>query len=145
MKYKKILAITLIAVLAVVLIGAASAAESGNKTNIRGFDFNIPSGYEEMKDISVRNNTTSEGNVSVTTDMIFYTDGSDIACIMVLEFNSNISDSLINDDGEKTTLKNITGVMCNGTTGDYIFKYIKGNSLIEVSSENKTIIEEMLV
>ena len=143
MNYKKIFCIVLIAVLAVIVIGTVQAADSGaTKTKIRGIDFNIPAGYTECSN-SDRDNTSLSGVIS---DMILYENKTgDIFIITVMEFDHNVSPSLIEDDGNPVTIKNVDGRLENASDGDVRFNFIKdGKYLIMIRASDKNIIEEIL-
>lgn len=139
---KKILLVFAIAILAVGMVSCASAAD-GTIENIRGIDFNIPSDFVKS-DLSVQDNET---NIA-TTDICLYTDSNnDIYSIMVIEYKSAPSDSLLKEgeDGEKTTIKNIDGYIGPDSFGDLVFKYLDGNCLVEVSAPTQDKIEEILI
>ena len=144
MKYNKILVLAMIAVLAIVLVGSVSAQSNGTKETIRGVDFNIPAGFTET-DGSVHDNVTHSGSVKATTDMVFYKNDSTIVGILVVEFDTKVNESVIEEDGVKTDINGVSGYLNQTDDGYYSFEFIKDTKIITIMSPTKELIEEVVV
>ncbi len=146
MKYKKILIIALIALIAIVLVGSVQAQSDVTKTTIRGIDFNVPNDFEVY---SCDLDSVSDTGLSTTDTYIYKDSNNDISSIMVIEFNdANGLDHLLNeqDDGEKTTINGHEGYLSDDdVTGGVLFKYIDGKCLVEVSAQSMTQLEKIII
>lgn len=140
MKNKKILVLALIVLLAVVAIGSVSAAEN---TTIRGINFTIPDGFQET-DNSIHDNVSTEGGLKSITDMVFYQNESDLVGIMVLEFETPVNESVINDSGEKTNINGVDGYLKQDDDGYCSFVYIKDKCIVTIMGTNQDIIKEFV-
>lgn len=140
---KKILA--LLGILAVVMVGCAYAADTSdnNTVTVSGFNFTIPDGLSENADEAIINESDSEDGNNYVTNSRTFEDDEHFLVISVATYEQNITDDLISDLGDKTTIGNATGYY--DEMGFFaMFSYVQDGSVVFLTSNDKNILEEAL-
>ena len=130
---------------AVVMIGCAYAADSSdsNVVEVSGINFTVPEGFtEDVSDEMVNESGSDDGYTYITNSKSFESDDH-ILLISVATYDQNITDDIIKDIGEKTTINNVTGYL--GDMGFLaLFSYIQDNNVVVITVDDADIIEEVL-
>ena len=148
---RKILAILGILVLAVSvsavsafglddLVGGSSEAQN---VTIDGFEFPIPSGFEENVTLDVVDEKASVGGVDYTyCQKAFENDNGDIVSILVADYGEyEVNDEVVSVmGGEKTTINGIEGYISENE-GIHIFAYPKEDKLVVITADNENDID----
>ena len=141
MNFKRVLVIAIM-VLFAICIASSVQAEDGEIIHIGDLDFNIPAGFEKSE-FCDENNVSKVNGIETVSNTLIYSGPDGLISIMTIDYNDEVFEELIND-GEKSTMKDIDGYMFK-ENGEYIFKYIHNDTLVEVSAPNKELIESILV
>lgn len=136
---KKVLIV--LSLFAVVMIGCAYAAD--DTVEIAGINFTVPEGFtEDVSDEIVNESGSDDGYNYVTNSKSFESDGH-FLLLSVATYEDNITDDIIKDMGEKTTIGNVTGYL--GDMGFLaLFSYIQDDNVVVITADDKDIIEEVL-
>ena len=148
--------ITLLAILiAVTNISAVSAFDFGslfgsdeNKTvNINGMNFNVSGGFQENTTNAAQEAKAAleKQGLNVTTK-IYMKDSKAVGFYVSNYTNLGLSSDqvLSSFNGSSTTIKNITGFM-REDEGAYIFSYTKDGCVIFIISNDKNLINDVLI
>lgn len=116
----------------------------GNLT-IQGFNYTIPTGYEEqvdMQSIGVEDNE-SEGYY-YTTDV--FTKGDDQIIITVTYSDENITadDFTFTGNPDNTTISGIAGYSEEKDDGSYAFTYFEDGYMIGITAPDEATVEKLL-
>ena len=138
---KKMFAI--LGILAVVMIGCAYAAETAT---ISGENFTVPDGFKENVGDAVVNESFSEDGYKYVINAKTFENDNQSILIDVFDYDDNITDDMLKDLGNQTTINNITGSYVD-TGVVNVFSYIKDNKLVTITAINDfdgKLIEEVL-
>ena len=130
---------------AVLMIGCAYASDSSdsNVVEISGVNFTIPEGFTEDVSEAVVNESGSDDGYNYVTNSKSFEDDEHVILISVATYDESITDDIIKDIGEKTTINNVTGYL--GDMGFLaIFSYLQDNNVVVITADDKDIIEEVL-
>lgn len=127
----------------VVMIGCAYATDSADNTvTISDVNFTIPDGFTEDVSEAIVNETDSEDGNNYVTDGKTFENGDNYLLISVSEYEQPVTEDIIKDLGEKTTINNnVTGYFEDlGLLS--LFTYIQDGKVVVVTSNDKNIIME---
>ena len=143
---KKIFAVLI--ALAVVMIGCAYATDSTDSSNnntvtISGMNFTIPDGFSEDISEGVVNESGSDDGYNYVSSSKSFESEDGAVVITVATYDQNMTDDIIDDIGQKTTIGNVTGY--GEDMGIFsIFSYVQGDKVVAISANNRQIIEDVL-
>lgn len=141
---KRIFAV--LGIFAIVMIGCAYAAEpadslDNNTVTISDVNFTIPEGLTENLDEAVVNESNSDDGYNYVTNTRSFENEDHLLLISVNDYEQNITDDLIKDVGEKTTINNVTGYFEDmGFLA--LFTYIQDGKVVVITADDKDIVEE---
>ena len=135
-------ALIVLSLFAVVMIGCAYAAD--DTVEIAGINFTVPEGFtEDVSDEIVNESGSDDGYNYVTNSKSFETDDH-LLLISVATYDENITDDIIKDIGEKTTINNVTGYL--GDMGFLaLFSYVQDNNVVVITTDDADIIEDVVI
>lgn len=134
---------TSLAILAVVMIGCAYAADS---ITISDVNFTIPDGFTEDTDEAIINESDSEDGQNYIVNAKTFEKDDQYIIIDVLEYEQNATDDMINDVGDNTTIKNVTGYYSDNYIVK-IFSYIQDGKVVYITTcndDDNKLLEEVL-
>lgn len=156
MQKRSILFIGFLAMLAIVVVGSASAFDLGSllgdsssdgpqTVTIEGINFTIPEGYKEADNSSFENETASVGSLTYTMNGKTFENGSDAFAILIADYGDyNVTEDILQQIAdEKATYAGQDGYVKvdNGFT---VFSYIVDGDLVSISTSDDSVIEEIL-
>ena len=156
MQKRSILFIGFLAMLAIVVVGSASAFDLGSllgdssddgpqTVTIEGINFTIPEGYKEADNSSFENETASVGSLTYTMNGKTYENGSDAFAILIADYGDyNVTEDILQQIAdEKATYGGQDGYVKvdNGFT---VFSYIVDGDLVSISTSDDSVIDEIL-
>ncbi len=137
---KKILII--LSLFAVVTIGCAYAAD--NTVEISGVNFTIPEGFTEDVSEEVVNESGSDDGYNYITNSKSFETGDHRLSISVATYGQNVTEDIIKDVGEKTTINNVTGYL--GDMGFLaVFSYVQDDNVVVITTDDADIIKDVLI
>lgn len=126
---------------AVLMIGCAYAAD--NTVEISGVNFTVPEGFTEDVSETIINESGSDDGYNYITNSKTFENDDHLLLISVATYDENITDDIIKDIGEKTTLNNVTGYL--GDMGFIaLFSYVQDNKVVAITTDDSKIIEDVL-
>lgn len=142
---KKIFA--LLAIFLIAIVGCAYAADSDSSNNntvtISGVNFTIPEGLTENVTETLVNESGSDDGYNYVTDQKTFEDDENLLVISVSTYEQNITDDLVKDVGDKTTINNITGYSQDlGFLA--LFAYVQDGKVVVLTANDMNLIEEAL-
>ena len=127
---------------AVVMIGCAYASD--NTVEISGVNFTVPEGFTEDVSGEVVNESGSDDGYNYITNSKSFTTDDHRFSVSVATYDQNITEDIIKDIGEKTTINNVTGYL--GDMGFLaVFSYVQDDNVVVITTDDADIIEEVLV
>lgn len=140
--------IAILSIIAITMIGCAYAADSTDSLNkntitMDGMNFTIPEGFTEDVEDALVNETGSEEGFTFVTNSRTFEKNDDFFIISVSIYDKNLPEDYMDVFGEKTTVNNVSGYYDDFNFLS-LFSYTDGNKLIIVSSNEKSLIEEVL-
>lgn len=145
MRKIQIISIIFLIILAIILINSVSADDDiENKISIDGIEFNIPDDFKENETQRIINET-NDNNSYITNSQTFIND-EDYFIIKILRFSDfevdeHFAESLAD---EEITINNITGFIIKNNN-DYLFDYADGDKLIVINTNDKDVLEDILI
>lgn len=127
----------------VAMIGCAYATDSADNTvTISDVNFTIPDGFTEDVSEAIVNETDSEDGTNYVTNGKTFENGDNYLLISVSEYEQPVTEDIIKDLGEKTTINNnVTGYFEDlGLLS--LFTYIQDGKVVVVTSNDKNVIME---
>ncbi|WP_407393727.1 hypothetical protein [Methanobrevibacter sp.] len=143
--YKKIFVLS---ILAIVMIGCAYAADStdslnNNTVTISGINFTIPEGFTEDVDGAIVNESESYEGYNYVTNGKSFENENHFLLMSVSEYEQNITEDILEDVGDETTINNVTGRFDDmGFLA--LFSYIQDDKVVVITADDRSIIEEVL-
>ena len=137
-----------LSIFAIVMIGCVYATEATDSSNnntvtISGLNFTIPDGFTEDADEAIFNESDSDDGYNYVTEQRTFEKGDKLLLISVNVYEQHITDDLIKNVGEKTTINNVTGRFSNmGFLS--LFTYVQDDKVVVLTASDKSIIEETL-
>lgn len=137
-----------LSIFAIVMIGCVYATEATDSSNnntvtISGLNFTIPDGFTEDVDEAIFNESDSDDGYNYVTEQRTFEKGDKLLLISVNVYEQNITDDLIKNVGEKTTINNVTGHFSDmGFLS--LFTYVQDDKVVVLTASDKSIIEETL-
>lgn len=126
---------------AVLMIGCAYAAD--NTVEISGVNFTVPEGFTEDVSEAIVNESGSDDGYNYVTNSKSFENDDHLLLISVATYDENITDDIIKDIGDKTTINNITGYL--GDMGFIaLFSYVQDNKVVIITTDDSKIIEDVL-
>ncbi|KZX13536.1 hypothetical protein [Methanobrevibacter oralis] len=158
MSNKHVLFLLSVFLMAMVVLGSASAFDLGSlfggdntaeakNITIDGINFQIPAGFQEDKDYAINNQTNSSSGVSYTTNgKTFQNDKGDVISIAVAVYDGYpANDSLAAYlGGTKTTFNGQSGYLVNDTNLS-MFNYAKNEKLVIITASDEKIYEDVVI
>lgn len=157
MQKRSILFIGFLAMLAIVVVGSASAFDLGSilgdsssadepqTVTIEGINFTIPEGYKEADNSSFENETASVGSLTYTMNGKTFENGSDAFAILIADYGDyNVTEDILTQIADdKATYGGQDGYVKvdNGFT---VFSYIVDGDLVSISTSDDSVIDEIL-
>ena len=140
--------IAILSIIAITMIGCVYAADSTDSLNkntitMDGMNFTIPEGFTEDVDDALVNETGSEEGFTYVTNSRTFEKNDDFVIISVSIYDKDLPEDYMDDFGEKATVNNVSGYYDDFNFLS-LFSYTDGNKLIIVSSNEKSLIEEVL-
>lgn len=158
MKNRYILFLLSAFLMAMVVLGSASAFDfsflfGGNDTSeaqnitIDGVDFQIPAGFNEDEKYAINNQTNNSGSISYKTNgKTFTNDKNDVISIGVALYDGyKVDDEFVGLlGGNKTTYNGQTGYLID-QSGLFMFNYARNGKLVIITTNDDSIIEELII
>ncbi len=136
MRKMKLLGVLVIVLVAITFLGVVSAAE----VEIGNQKFNLPDGFKE--DVSSSKEMVSSSN-STTYVKKFTNDAGDSVLINVVTAPPNVVGVNLPDDADAKA-KTINGVNGSYNENGHKFSYINGTTMIIISGNNESVVEEFI-
>lgn len=131
----------ILSLFAVLMIGCAYA--SGNSVEISGVNFTVPEGFTEDVSEEVVNESDSDDGYNYIVSSKTFEDDDHLLLISVATYEDNITDDIVKDIGDATTINNVTGYLEDmGFLA--VFGYVQDGKVVVITADDADIIEEVL-
>lgn len=158
MKKRYILFLLSIFLMAIIVLGSASAFDFGSlfggdnsseaqNVTIDGVDFQIPTGYTENEKLAINNQTNSSAGITYTSNgKTFTNDDNDVISIIVALYDvQKVDDEFAGYlGGNKTTYNGQTGYLLENSN-IYMFNYARDGKLVIITSTDGSIFKDVVI